>query len=87
MDITFTYKRKKVQLSIDVPGSASLYAVPASYSDDGFYVGTWLPGELEPVPACASGAAALLASLAAVKDADGTERLLETHVAKGVTYA
>jgi len=87
MDITFTHKKKKLPVSINVPGNVALYTVPAGYSEDGYYAAAWLPGELEPVPACASGAAALLASLATVKDADGTERVLETWLAKGVTYA
>ena len=35
MDITFTHKKKKLPVSINVPGNVALYTVPAGYSEDG----------------------------------------------------
>ncbi len=46
------------------PGErVKVYAVPSSYSEDGFFIAHWRYGELEPAPACLGCEAALLADV------------------------
>lgn len=59
-----------------------LYAVPPTYSGDGLAVCMWNAGELEPVPACLVGDAAVLAHFTV--DGDTASPVL---VAEGVEYA
>ena len=87
MKVTFTHKRKKSELTVFGPSEAKCYAVPASYSEDGYYLATWGPGEYEPVPSCAVDAVTLLAHLAVEKAEPEGLVVRELFCAEGVTYA
>lgn len=87
MKITFTYKKKKSELTVFGPSEAKYYAVPASYSEDGYYLATWGPGEYEPVPSCEVDAVTLLAHLAIETLEPEGLAVRELLCARGVTYA
>lgn len=88
MKIVFTRKKKKMEIPLFCASEVKLYAVPAAYSADGYFVGIWASGELEPVPGSAPEETELLAHLVlAASDQGGELALRETFCAEGVTYA
>ncbi|MFV0423742.1 hypothetical protein [Oleidesulfovibrio sp.] len=87
MQITFTHKKKKPEASVSGPSEVKLYAVPTSYSDDGYYLAAWSSGDYEPVPSCAVNDAELLAHLAVEGNDQGELAMREIFCAQGVKYA
>lgn len=87
MFITFTHKKKKGEIPLSDPSEVKYYAVPASYSDDGYFAAVWSGQDLEPVPACAAAEAVLLAHIKAHQQEDGSFVLQELFCAEGVKYA
>lgn len=86
MKITFTHKKKKTEITAFGASEVKFYAVPTAYSDDGYYLATWAPGEYEPVPACAVNTCELLAHLAFEKNDQGELVVREISCAQGVKY-
>ena len=60
MIVTLRYKDATIPVKCAAQ-AFKLYAVPPAYSDDGLALCMWNAGELEPVPACLVGTAAVLA--------------------------
>lgn len=87
MNITFTHKKKKGEIPVSGPSEVKYYAVPTSYSDDGYFAAVWSGQDLEPVPACAAEDAVLLAHIKANQQEDGSFVLQELFCAEGVKYA
>ena len=87
MKLTFTHSKKKTEISISGPVEVKFYAVPTSYSDDGYYLASWASGDYEPVPSCSVNSATLLAHLAISKNDQGELTVHENLCSKGVTYA
>lgn len=87
MKITFTHKKKKTEMTVSGPSEVKFYAVPAAYSDDGYYLAIWSPGEYEPVPACAVDSQELLAHLAFEKNDQDELAVRAIARAEGVSYA
>lgn len=86
MQLTFTHKKKS--LSVDYEGGsghAILYSVPTDYSDDGYYVAAWQDTEIEPVPACAAGAARVLCRVRLESGTDGSMVLKNIESNEGAT--
>ncbi len=87
MKIVFTQKKKKAEIPVFGACEVKLYAVPTSYSDDGYFAAVWATHDLEPVPACAGDAATLLAHVSVVQDENGDYVIQERFRVEGVTYA
>ena len=88
MQITFTRKKKKIEVPVFGASAVKLYAVDTAYSADGYFAAVWAAGELEPLPACAPDTTELLAHVALISADEGEGLALsETFCAEGVTYA
>ena len=87
MEITFTHKKKKTEISVFGPVEVKFYAVPTAYSDDGYYLATWSAGDYEPVPGCAGGSEELLCHLAVERNDQGELAAREIYSAEGVKHA
>ncbi|CAK7028277.1 MAG: hypothetical protein DELT_02670 [Desulfovibrio sp.] len=87
MIITFTQNKKKGAITVSGACEAKYYAVPADYSDDGYYAAVWLSQDLEPVPACAVESTELLAHVRVLAGDDGEYTLQEVFCKEGVKYA
>ena len=87
MDLVFTQKKKKVEIAFSAPCEVKLYAVPVTYSTDGYAVSLWEPRDLEPVPACDQSSVELLAHLAVELKEDGAFTVREVFCKQGVSYA
>jgi hypothetical protein len=86
MQIKFKHKGKTLSVDVESPSEVKFYAVPASYSNDGYFFAVWAPGDLEPVPACAVEKATLLAHVKTEEQESGPATT-KTIYCQGVTYA
>ena len=87
MKITFTHKKKKTEIPIFGASEVKLYAVPVSYSDDGYFAAVWFAQDLEPVPACAVESVELLAHVRVMPGENDGYILQESFCKEGVKYA
>jgi hypothetical protein len=78
--IVFTHNDASFPIPVTAPAEVKLYAVPTGYSEDGYFVSTWMPTELEPIPASSH---TLLCHLSI--DSDNTVTEVSNH--GGVSYA
>jgi len=88
MQITFKQSNKTIAVPVEaLPAEVKLYKVPKAYSEDGYFAAVYMPQVvLEPVPACATGDAELLAHIS-IMEQDGQPALQAVFCKKGVTYA
>ena len=87
MIITFTHKKKKGEIPVSGPSEVKYYAVPTSYSDDGYFAAVWSGQDLEPVPACPAVDTVLLAHIKVNQQEDGSLVLQPVFCAEDVKYA
>jgi hypothetical protein len=88
MQITFKQSNKAIVVPVEaLPAEVKLYKVPKSYSEDGYFAAVYMPQVvLEPIPACATKGAELLAHIRIIEQ-DGKPYLSALSSKKGVTYA
>ena len=86
MKVTFTYKKKNLEIPVSGVSEVKLYTVPTAYSSDGYFAAVWFPHDLEPVPACAVASVELLAHVGLTQQ-EGVYALQERFCAEGVKYA
>jgi hypothetical protein len=87
MQITFKHQGKTLVLDAESPSEVKLYAVPSAYSEDGYFFAVWTSGDLEPVPACATEQANLLAHVQTSEQENGPAKAQTIYCKQGVTYA
>ena len=88
MRIIYTLGKKTVEVAVDGPCALKVYEVPAAYSDDKLFAAVWMPGDLEPIPACRHADAVLLAHVELVKGDGDAMKLVQMRLARGeVRYA